>query len=93
MVDDGYVIAGSAATVRDRLAAIVKELRIGHLMLLCQFGNLSKPQTLKNIALYARDVMPHLRGLWSEWRDDWYPSVPGRDASAPSPARFAAAGA
>src|SRR5262249_43943681 len=47
MVDDGYIIAGSPATVRDRLASVVKELRVGHVMLLCQFGNLSKAQTLK----------------------------------------------
>src|SRR4029077_5214192 len=64
MVDDGYIIAGSPATVRDRLEAVVKELRVGHLMLLCHFGNLTKAQTLKNIALYAREVMPRLRGLW-----------------------------
>jgi alkanesulfonate monooxygenase SsuD/methylene tetrahydromethanopterin reductase-like flavin-dependent oxidoreductase (luciferase family) len=91
MVDDGYVIAGSPATVRERLAAVVTELRVGHLMLLCQFGNLSKAQTLKNATLYAHEVMPHLRGLWSEWTDNWYPSGAARSASvAAAPARRAA---
>jgi hypothetical protein len=40
----------------------VRELNVGHLMLL-QFGNLSKEQTLRNTELYAREVMPQLRGL------------------------------
>jgi alkanesulfonate monooxygenase SsuD/methylene tetrahydromethanopterin reductase-like flavin-dependent oxidoreductase (luciferase family) len=94
MVDDGYVIAGSPATVRERLASIVQELRVGHLMLLCQFGNLSKPQTLKNATLYACEVMPHLRGLWSEWTDHWYPSgaSPGAASVATAGERRAAAG-
>jgi alkanesulfonate monooxygenase SsuD/methylene tetrahydromethanopterin reductase-like flavin-dependent oxidoreductase (luciferase family) len=72
-VDEGYIVAGSPATVRDRLRAVVEELRVGHVMLLLQFGNLSKQQTLRNTELYAREVMPGLRGLWSEWTDHWSP--------------------
>jgi len=91
MVDEGYVIAGSPATVRERLAAVVKELRVGHVMLLCHFGNLSKAQTMKNTALYARDVKPHLDGLWSEWTDHWYPAPAAPSPRSEAPARLAAA--
>jgi alkanesulfonate monooxygenase SsuD/methylene tetrahydromethanopterin reductase-like flavin-dependent oxidoreductase (luciferase family) len=72
-VDEGYIIAGSAATVRERLRDVVRQLNVGHLMLLLHFGNLSKEQTFRNTDLYAREVMPYLAGLWSDWRDDWYP--------------------
>jgi len=79
MVDEGYIIAGSPATVRDRLREAVRELNVGHVMLLCQFGNLSKEQTQRNTELYAREVMPHLKGLWSDWTDHWYPRALRRE--------------
>ncbi|MBI3325570.1 MAG: LLM class flavin-dependent oxidoreductase [Nitrospinae bacterium] len=72
-IEQGYVIAGSPATVRERLREAIKMLRVGHLMLLCQFGNLDKPHTRKNTELFAREVMPHLRDMWSEWEDPWWP--------------------
>ena len=91
MVADGYIIAGSPATVRERLSQVVQELRVGHLMLACHFGNLSKRQTLKNLTLYAREVMPHLSGLWSEWTDHWYPKpAPLREEPATTPMPHAA---
>src|SRR5206468_4667556 len=73
LVDEGYIIAGSPATVRERLRDVVKQLNVGHVMCLLQFGNLSKEQTLRNTELYAREVMPQLKGLWSGWTDHWYP--------------------
>ena len=90
-VDEGYIVAGSPATVRDRLRAVVEELHVGHLMLLLQFGNLSKEQTLRNTELYAREVMPSLRGLWSEWTDHWYPQPLRESERVGEPARFVAA--
>ena len=44
-IEQGYVIAGSPATVRQRLQEAIKMLNIGHLMVLCQFGNLDKEDT------------------------------------------------
>ena len=73
LVDEGYIIAGSPATVRERLRDVVKQLNVGHVMCLLHFGNLSKEQTLRNTELYAREVMPQLKGLWSGWTDHWYP--------------------
>jgi alkanesulfonate monooxygenase SsuD/methylene tetrahydromethanopterin reductase-like flavin-dependent oxidoreductase (luciferase family) len=75
-VERGYVIAGSAATVRQRLEEeVVKGLRVGNLMLLVHIGSMPHELTLKNISLLARDVLPHLRGLWRDegWVNHWWP--------------------
>ena len=72
-IEQGYVIAGSPATVRERLREAIKMLNVGHLMVLCQFGNLDKERTRKNTELFATEVMPHLRHMWSGWQDHWWP--------------------
>ncbi|MGH8064352.1 MAG: LLM class flavin-dependent oxidoreductase [Candidatus Entotheonellia bacterium] len=72
-IEQGYVIAGSPATVRERLREAIKMLNVGHLMVLCQFGNLDKERTRKNTELFAKEVMPHLREMWSSWEDHWWP--------------------
>jgi alkanesulfonate monooxygenase SsuD/methylene tetrahydromethanopterin reductase-like flavin-dependent oxidoreductase (luciferase family) len=89
-VDEGYIIAGSPATVRERLRDVVKELNVGHVMCLLHFGNLSKEQTLRNTELYAREVMPQLRGLWSGWTDHWYPQPLRQEDRAAETLSFAA---
>jgi alkanesulfonate monooxygenase SsuD/methylene tetrahydromethanopterin reductase-like flavin-dependent oxidoreductase (luciferase family) len=73
-IDRGFLIAGSPATVRDRLLDGVKRLRVGHLMVLLHFGSMSHEQCLKNIDLFCREVLPALEGLWDdEWDDRWWP--------------------
>jgi alkanesulfonate monooxygenase SsuD/methylene tetrahydromethanopterin reductase-like flavin-dependent oxidoreductase (luciferase family) len=73
-VDSGYVIAGSPATVRQQLAECIRTLRVGHLMVLLQIGSMPKDLALHNTALFAREVMPHMRELWSGYKDRWWPS-------------------
>ena len=73
LVEKGIVIAGSPATVRDTLKERVTELRIGHLMVLLQVGSMPPELTQKNMELFAREVMPHLSGLWNEYEDHWWP--------------------
>ena len=58
-VDKGYVIAGSPATVRERLVEeVIKGLHVGNLMVLVQIGSMPHELTLKNIDLLAREVLP-----------------------------------
>jgi alkanesulfonate monooxygenase SsuD/methylene tetrahydromethanopterin reductase-like flavin-dependent oxidoreductase (luciferase family) len=77
--DAGYVIAGSPATVRDQLRESIKELRIGHLMLLLQIGNMPRHQAMKNMEMFAKEVMPGLKDIWEEYDDPWWPqAVPDR---------------
>ncbi len=73
-VDQGYVIAGSADTVREQLLQCISGLRIGHLMVLLQIGSMPKSLTLKNTELFATKVMPHLRDVWPGYKDRWWPA-------------------
>jgi alkanesulfonate monooxygenase SsuD/methylene tetrahydromethanopterin reductase-like flavin-dependent oxidoreductase (luciferase family) len=70
-----YLVAGSAKTVVDRLLHIIKTLRVGHLMILPQFGSLSHEKTMENIERIAKSVLPHLRNVWEDegWEDHWWP--------------------
>jgi alkanesulfonate monooxygenase SsuD/methylene tetrahydromethanopterin reductase-like flavin-dependent oxidoreductase (luciferase family) len=75
-VEKGYVIAGSPATVRDRLQEeVVNGLRVGNLMVLLQIGSMPHELTLENIDLFARKVLPELRGIWNDdgWVNHWWP--------------------
>src|SRR5947207_1272767 len=70
-LEQGYVIAGSPATVRDRLREAMKSLNCGHLMILIQIGSMPPELVRKSTELFAREVMPSMRDLWSEWEDKW----------------------
>jgi len=75
-VDKGYVIAGSPATVKERLIEeVIKRLNVGNLMVLVQIGSMPHELTLKNIDLFAREVLPGLREIWDDkgWENHWWP--------------------
>jgi alkanesulfonate monooxygenase SsuD/methylene tetrahydromethanopterin reductase-like flavin-dependent oxidoreductase (luciferase family) len=73
-VEKQVVIAGSPATVRDQLMAAVKRLRTGNLMALLHIGSMPHELTLKNIDLFAKEVLPHFRDLWDDrWENRWWP--------------------
>ncbi|MBV8090417.1 MAG: LLM class flavin-dependent oxidoreductase [Alphaproteobacteria bacterium] len=73
-IERGFLIAGSAATVRDQLIEGVKRLRIGHLLALLHFGSMPHELCLKNIDLFCREVLPHLEDFWDDqWEDRWWP--------------------
>jgi alkanesulfonate monooxygenase SsuD/methylene tetrahydromethanopterin reductase-like flavin-dependent oxidoreductase (luciferase family) len=72
-VEQGYIIAGSPATVRERLKAVMTEMNVGHLMTLCHFGSMPKELTLHNTSLFATQVLPELHTLWKDWEDKWWP--------------------
>jgi alkanesulfonate monooxygenase SsuD/methylene tetrahydromethanopterin reductase-like flavin-dependent oxidoreductase (luciferase family) len=95
-VDKGYVIAGSPATVRDRLREeVVKGLRVGNLMVLLQIGSMPHELTLENIERFAREVLPDLRGVWEDegWVNHWWPERLRGAAATPVAAGVAAGGA
>ena len=74
LVERGFVIVGSAKSVREQLLHAVKRLRIGHLMTLLHFGSMPTELCRKNIDLFCREVLPHLAPLWDdEWEDRWWP--------------------
>jgi alkanesulfonate monooxygenase SsuD/methylene tetrahydromethanopterin reductase-like flavin-dependent oxidoreductase (luciferase family) len=73
IVERGYVIIGSPDEVVEQLTEVATTLNVGHLMLLLQFGNMSKALTKYNTKLFAEKVMPRLHPLFAEWEDRWWP--------------------
>jgi len=74
IVAQGYVIIGSPDEVAEQLREVATQLNVGHLMLLLQFGNMSRELTMHNTELFAKRVMPQLAGLFDgDWEDRWWP--------------------
>ena len=71
-VEAGNIIAGSQATVRDRLREAIKGLNVGHLMVMLHIGSMPKELTMKNIQMFSEEVMPHLQDMWPEWENRWW---------------------
>ena len=59
--------------VAEQLREVAVNLNVGHLMLLLQFGNMSKELTRYNTQLFAERVLPQMKDLFSEWEDRWWP--------------------
>ena len=75
MVEAGWVVIGSPETVRDKLEEIARTLRVGHLMILQHFGNMSPELTTYNTDLFAAKVLPDLQHVWEEYEDRWWPTA------------------
>jgi alkanesulfonate monooxygenase SsuD/methylene tetrahydromethanopterin reductase-like flavin-dependent oxidoreductase (luciferase family) len=87
ILENGYIICGSPDQVAEQLRELAKELHVGHLMCLLQFGNMGKQLTQYNTRLFAEKVMPQLQDLFKdEWEDRWWPK-PLAAADAATPAR------
>ena len=54
---------------------MIKGLHVGNLMVLVQIGSMPHELTLKNIDLFAREVLPGLREIWDDegWENHWWP--------------------
>ena len=85
IVDRGYVVAGSPQTVADRLHDLGDQLRIGHLMVLLQFGNMPRDLTMENTARFAHEVIPKVRDRFAEFDDRWWPSTTLPERARPAP--------
>jgi alkanesulfonate monooxygenase SsuD/methylene tetrahydromethanopterin reductase-like flavin-dependent oxidoreductase (luciferase family) len=70
LVDEGYVIAGSPATVREKMEDLIKGLRVGNIFCLIHVGDMPMEKTRYSTKLFAEEVMPHLRNMWPEYKDD-----------------------
>ena len=73
IIENGYVIIGSPDEVVEQLREVAINLNVGNLMLLLQFGNMSKELTQYNSRLFAERVMPKLKPLFAEWEHRWWP--------------------
>jgi alkanesulfonate monooxygenase SsuD/methylene tetrahydromethanopterin reductase-like flavin-dependent oxidoreductase (luciferase family) len=84
LMNAGSAIVGSAATVRDQLVDLVREFRIGNLLIMFQFGSLPHELVLKSMRLFSDRVLPDLHRVWEDegWTHNWWP----RGLPAPAPA-------
>jgi alkanesulfonate monooxygenase SsuD/methylene tetrahydromethanopterin reductase-like flavin-dependent oxidoreductase (luciferase family) len=55
-------VVGSAATVREKLKALEAYLGFGNLCAVLQIGDMPHERTMKNMELFARQVMPAFAG-------------------------------
>ena len=86
IVDNGYVIIGSADEVAEQLREVATNLNVGHLMLLLQYGNMNKELARYNTRMFAEHVKPKLKDMFSEWDDKWWPNpMASREQAAPAP--------
>ena len=85
----GNVVAGTPEQVTEQLRSVAKDLHIGHLMILNQFGSIPHELAKENIRRTAQEVIPKLRDMWSEYEDHWWPQnaiVREGSAATPTPA-------
>ena len=82
----GMVVGGSPETVAQQLEEGVRDLRIGHLMVILQIQSMDNELTRYNMGLFADKVLPRLRGLWERegYQDHWWPSGAARNRQAPA---------
>jgi alkanesulfonate monooxygenase SsuD/methylene tetrahydromethanopterin reductase-like flavin-dependent oxidoreductase (luciferase family) len=75
LVDDRHIIAGSPETVRQQMEELIKGLHVGHVFCLFHNGDMPDWKTRHSTKLFAERVMPKLRNMWPEWKDDerWWP--------------------
>jgi alkanesulfonate monooxygenase SsuD/methylene tetrahydromethanopterin reductase-like flavin-dependent oxidoreductase (luciferase family) len=82
--EEGCVIVGSPATVRDRLEAVCREMKVGNLLTMLHMGEMPHELAAKSIRLFSDEVLPHLKGMWERDGYDhrWWPTgVPAKAAA------------
>lgn len=73
LVNQGNIVAGTPSQVVEQLHHVIKDLHIGHLMILNQFGSMPHELAMRNIQLTSERVLPALRSIWNgEWEDHWW---------------------
>lgn len=88
LVEQRYIVAGAPATVRQQLDELARSLRVGHLLLGLHIGSAPREITDRSTYLCATEVLPHLRPLWNEFEDRWWPkALPAKQRVAPRAAK------
>jgi len=73
LVDEGYIVAGSPKSVTEQMEHLAKELKVGHVFCLMHIGDMPREKCEQSTTLFANQVMPNLRQIWSEYEDHWSP--------------------
>ena len=74
-IERGYIIAGSPDTVAEKLKEAAEELHVGNIILINQVGSMPRELLMKNLQMFAEEVMPKLRDTWPDWdSSNYWPS-------------------
>jgi alkanesulfonate monooxygenase SsuD/methylene tetrahydromethanopterin reductase-like flavin-dependent oxidoreductase (luciferase family) len=73
--DSRMVIGGGPQTVAGYIEEAVRNIRVGHLMVILQIQSMDPELTAYNSGLFAEKVLPKLRGIWEKegYADRWWP--------------------
>jgi alkanesulfonate monooxygenase SsuD/methylene tetrahydromethanopterin reductase-like flavin-dependent oxidoreductase (luciferase family) len=84
LLDAGCVIVGSPATVRERLEAVCREMKVGNLLAMLHMGEMPHELATKNIELFSAEVLPHVQGMWERdgYEHRWWPTGVAQTAKA-----------
>jgi alkanesulfonate monooxygenase SsuD/methylene tetrahydromethanopterin reductase-like flavin-dependent oxidoreductase (luciferase family) len=84
LLEEGCVIVGSPATVRDRLEAVCREMKVGNLLAMLHMGEMPHELAEKSIRLFSEEVLPGLRGMWERdgYEHRWWPTGVPADTKA-----------
>ena len=86
-------VAGRPEAGRQQLDEAAKVVHVGQMMLLLQLGSMPPELVRKNTELFAREVLPHVRKLWSEYEDHWWINpLPPEERTSPAPVGVPAGG-
>jgi alkanesulfonate monooxygenase SsuD/methylene tetrahydromethanopterin reductase-like flavin-dependent oxidoreductase (luciferase family) len=93
LVDQGFIVAGSPDSCVEQMERVARSLKVGHIVCLLHIGDMPIERTMYNTNLFATQVMPQLRPLWSEYEDHWSPSpIPTQQMATPRPIQAARGG-
>ncbi|MEZ5098436.1 MAG: LLM class flavin-dependent oxidoreductase [Thermoleophilia bacterium] len=62
LIDEGYAIVGTPDQVREKLTELHDLLGFGTMATLLQFGDMPHDRAIRNMELFASEIMPALRG-------------------------------
>ena len=61
LIDEGYIIVGSPATVIEKLSVYTEQMKAGMLIGGAHCGDMPESKVQKNLELFSKEVMPHFR--------------------------------
>ena len=74
-MDSKMVIGGGPDPVAEQLEELVRNLHVGHLMVILQIQSMDRELTSYNTRLFGEKVLPKIRGIWDKegYEDHWWP--------------------
>lgn len=68
LIAAGIMIAGTPDVVADQIRRLYERTGVGHLLMMNQAGEMTSNEVRDSLELFAREVMPAVRGLGTDWR-------------------------